>query len=161
MFISSSSECFAVSWSFRSISDCAQSRCFGSILSTLSLRERGFDTRHLSSYSDIVHLGGHWHIRHGVCAHRGLRSATSVRCLLDLQLVSLESRLRTLLGPCLVVPWGSFFTSFCSSPTATVLRCAVYSWIHHSASQDSRCSWIHRKPVASLRPVHGSLAQTG
>ena len=52
-------------------------------LDVSSLRECGFDTRHLCSHRDIVHLDGHWHTGPGVCARRGLRSATKVRCLLD------------------------------------------------------------------------------
>ena len=47
LFVSFSTECFADSWSFRSISDCAPISMFVSIHSTSSLRERGFDARHL------------------------------------------------------------------------------------------------------------------
>ena len=45
------------SWSFLSISDCAPISMFVSILSTPSLRGRGFDARHLCSNCYVVHLG--------------------------------------------------------------------------------------------------------
>ena len=52
-------------------------------------------------------------------------------------------------------------TSFCCSSTGTTLRCAVCSWVHHSASQDSCRSWLAMLPVASLRPVQNRPSQTG
>ena len=91
-------------------------------------------------------------------AVRHLNSSPSEPCSFSLQLVSLrlESRLRPLFGP----P-GGFFASFCCPSTATASRCAVCSWTYHTASQDLCRSWLHREPVASLRPVHDRLAQTG
>ena len=50
-------------------------------------------------------------------------------------------------------------SSFHYSPST--LRCAVCSWTYRSASQDSCRSWFAMLSVASRRPVHDRLAQTG
>ena len=100
LFVSFSYRCFALSWSFRSISDCTPISMFVSIHSTSSLRGRGLDTHRLCSNSYIVHLGSHPSVR----LQRGvslMNSSPSEPCYVSLQLVSLrlESRLRPLLRP--------------------------------------------------------------
>ena len=86
-----------ISWSSRSISDCAPFSMLDSILSTSSLH-------HLCSNRYNVHLGR-------MSARRGRRSDTNVRCLLPSEpcffitatcSFRLESRSRPLLGHCLV-----------------------------------------------------------
>ena len=57
LFVSFSSEYVTVSWSFRSISDCAPFSMFVTIHSTSSLRERGFDTRHLCIETWFISAG--------------------------------------------------------------------------------------------------------
>ena len=101
LFVSFSSECFADSWSSRSISDCAPFSMFDSVLSTSSLRERGFHSHHLVAAVAQTQM-------FGVCLMLLFVTPSEFFTASTLFFISatcsfrLESRIRPLLGPCLV-----------------------------------------------------------
>ena len=133
LLVSLSSRWYAVSWSFRSISNCAPFSMFVSIHSTSSLRQRGFEilvtsvvieTSSISAGCVLVAAAARTRT-FGVCSRRNL----------VLHLCNCSFRLETRFSLCLVL--RGLLHKFLLFFTASTSRCAVCSWMHHSASQNS------------------------
>ena len=96
LFVSFSYRCFALSWSFRSISDCTPISMFASIHSTSSLRGRGLDTHHTSTVIDTSFISAH--IPPRMFGFNAVSAAVRFLCNLFLFDLTLGSSL------CLVLP---------------------------------------------------------